>query len=367
VKSSFEIQLSWYLLSGKFFVFFKVLFVTTYPFEYYFPGGPRNTGSWFFQGSQPIISAHFCKLQGAGIAACGLRSQEQRDYARLFFGTHKKSVPYSWDGSDQKTCYPTKCGKRSQVCNGHGTCKRYGASEEEEEVTELVDTQVGGVQYSSGSRSSQYGWTDHINSKYVGCQCTHGYLDSYCETPPRYGRVELKLEKTTDIKDMDGWPGGQSDLRVVAKVAGYNFASSEKTQPDGRRRQQTWYNRHFTTGNIDDTNNLRVDVQVKDEDTIGYDSAGTHSFTMNPHKSQHWKSAQINGYLGVRDDGRRRRGTCSDGRRRSGCREPTDGHVNYKYRYRSPTGGNHKHNNPSGPQKNPILDLFVGNNDQYKS
>ena len=33
-------------------------------------------------------------------------------------------------------------------------------------------------------------------------------------------------------------------------------------------------------------------------------------------------------------------------------------HVNYKYRYRSPTGGNHKHNNPSGPQKNPILDLF---------
>jgi len=42
VKSSFEIQLSWYLLSGKFFVFFKVLFVTTYPFEYYFPGGPSS-------------------------------------------------------------------------------------------------------------------------------------------------------------------------------------------------------------------------------------------------------------------------------------------------------------------------------------
>jgi hypothetical protein len=453
VKNSFEIQLSWYLLSGKFFVFFKVLFVTTYPFEYYFPGGPRNTGSWFFQGSQPIISAHFCLLQGAGIAACGLRSLEQREYPRLFFGAHKKSVPYSWDGADQKTCYPTKCGKRTRVCNGHGTCSRYGATEEEE-VTELVDTQLGGVQYigcyqdnwqrdfkhgpkrygyngkrckaacpqykyaalqnggwcscdnsystprwkyrkkpnsqcnkgftggggpwrnavyktrrsaGSGSRSSSYSWTHMVNSKYVGCQCRSGFQDSYCETPPRYGRVELKLEKTTDIKDMDGWPGGQSDVRVVAKVAGYTFASQEKTQPDGRRRQNTWFNRHFTTGNLDDTNNLRVNVQVKDEDTIGYDSAGTKSFTMNPHKSQSWKNAQINGFKGIRSDGRRRRGTCSDGRRRGGCRAPTDGYVNYKYRYRSPTGGRHKHNNPSGPQKNPIFDLFVGSNDQYKS
>jgi len=47
VHNSMELQLSWYLLAGKFYVYVTVLFVTTYPLEYYFPSkNGVNSGSW---------------------------------------------------------------------------------------------------------------------------------------------------------------------------------------------------------------------------------------------------------------------------------------------------------------------------------
>lgn len=92
-----EFQLVWYALAGKFYVYVTILFVTTYPFEYYFPQsakdnkevfktatGNENTGSWFYQGSFSILNWEWCKLgtvtdgdvNTAPMVECVLRSAQ---------------------------------------------------------------------------------------------------------------------------------------------------------------------------------------------------------------------------------------------------------------------------------------------------
>ena len=154
VSKSWEIQLSWYALSGKFYVYVKILFLKFYPFEYYFPGGTDDSGArvneanWYLQGSFPIMNAAKCmigtatppsKLVARRMLTCKLRSKEVREYP--FFGSsYFQHIKYSWKDAKSGTCVPTGCGTlqtgfessrdktwkptMKKACNGQGTCYR---------------------------------------------------------------------------------------------------------------------------------------------------------------------------------------------------------------------------------------------------
>merc|ERR1712023_7627 len=281
-KVTFEIQLSWYLLSGKFYIQLQAAFglFTTNLYEYYFPSGNTrgiNTGSWYFQGSTPIYFTGVCALAGTtsvskaltnlgsgdNFVVCKMRSPDVRSYndalglfaqksAKDTFNsvanTYSKPIPYSWSGSEAGTCWPTACGGDLsgategtgsskgkftgggvQICNGHGTCNRYT---------------------SNGGKVSNF-WTPS-SSKKVGCECTGSYRDNMCSTEPAYGKLTVKVTSGSYPRD-DGccWSAGDMDMYCVIKVNNGAYKWQTRTIDNNNNPN---FNQQYTSGTFDTKN-----------------------------------------------------------------------------------------------------------------
>lgn len=142
-----ELQVVWYLLSGKFFITLSAVWglFETNLYEYYWPktkSGSGNEGAWLFQGSIPLWFSGACQMNQAltgnngNLFKCTLRADDVRDLGTLY-GGYKQAYPFSWKGAGTDgTCQTNTCGSFSalaspntfsstkavipEICSGHG-------------------------------------------------------------------------------------------------------------------------------------------------------------------------------------------------------------------------------------------------------
>ena len=235
-------------------------------------------------------------------------------------------------------CHPVGCGDEAAVCNGHGKCI-----------------------------------TERNNRWSVGCSCTGGYRDNYCETPARWGNLQLYLKYGGHFMDLDGY-ANEPDVYGAATInlgshrrrRGMYFRS-RAVSTNRRRRGRSWWRQYFTSDAAEISTSTGMTVDVYDSDGISRDDPfqigrrrmveTSTTKTLRPVAT--WTEIEYTGYLGQYNDGRRRRG--SDGRRRacynSGCNK---GWITYQYRYLASNTGRRRSNvcarrrarceNANGPQ-----------------
>lgn len=299
VYISMEMQAVWYLLSGKFFIQLQALWglFNTNLYEYYFPAGPKNTGSWFFQGSIPLWFNAACEMQQSSNAAdnnlfgCKLRSDDKRTLGTAFGGS-EQAFPFSWkDAGTAGTCQSTACGEFSAlstnfvsnkvpavpaICNGHGTkCQRYRPN------GQAIDWQMSTPE----------------SSTVAACVCKPGWTDYQCSTEDSYGNVRVGIMSGTNFGNLSEeeeelvqengkakarWGAGDPYCKVT--VNGQSVQSPYKSSTNS----PVWNNYHDIGGSAFVTKGAGVTVKCWDSDYGSDDYYGQGSFTLSGNSQDYY-------------------------------------------------------------------------------
>jgi hypothetical protein len=287
VHLSVEFQLVWYALAGKFYVYVTILFVTTYPFEYYFPqsdatnqglSNNKNTGSWFLQGSYSILNWAWCTLgknTDASLNECVLRSTAGYGFPNSRgLGTSgatlgmQLEIYTAWDDARDGTCYPNACGKYKA-----GPC------------TSETGDPTGQCFYKSPDGNQRLAWNDASGSPVVGCDCLDGsgHKGYKCSTKDTFGQIDVYLVGVSNIIDEDNGPfNGLSDPYVKTKASGTQEPAFGWTRTgiiDGVSSYN--WNTDYSWYGADNPFQTKIYFDVQDDDDGSSENLGSGSISMS--------------------------------------------------------------------------------------